>query len=83
MGLACATAYWAAGSRLPIALRLFVLFAVAVAAGSATEPFRVFIGLHPWWWYVSINITAALCVAGSLFIVRLHRDRFAGEECNE
>jgi hypothetical protein len=80
LGLTCATAYWAAGSRLPIALRLSVLLAVAVAAGSATEPFRIFIGLHPWRWYVSINITAALCVASALLIVRLRRDRFTGEE---
>ncbi|MGH7140840.1 MAG: WD40 repeat domain-containing protein [Pirellulales bacterium] len=83
LGIACATAYWAAGSRLPIALRLFVLFAVAVAAGSATEPFRAFIGLHPWWWYVAINITAASCVADAWLIFRLHRDRFTGEGCNE
>lgn len=69
VGITCAAAYWAAHGR-HIVLRTVVLLAVAVAAGSATELFRASVPLHPWWWYVSIHLTAAVCIACSLFVVR-------------
>jgi WD40 repeat protein len=72
LAITALAALWAARSSRTLVLQLIVLLAVAIASGSTTEFFRRSLGLHPWWFYVTINVTEALCVALSLSVFRLY-----------
>lgn len=72
LAVSAVAALWAAFSRRRLAARMLVLLAVSVASGSTTEVFRTIFFLQPWWWYASANVAAALCIAASLTVFRMH-----------
>ncbi|HET6881783.1 MAG TPA: WD40 repeat domain-containing protein [Pirellulales bacterium] len=77
LAVAAAAGLWAAFSRRRPALRAFALVVASVVSGLTTEVFRITLFLQPWWWYVSVDVAAAFCVAASLTVFRIHGVRLA------